>query len=469
MIETARLPLTLTAGEIAEAAGGALRRGSPGVAVGGFATDSRSVKPGELFIALKGDRFDGGAFVDASLSRGACGAIVRRGTSVDDAAAIVIEVADTLTALQELGRYVRRLSSPAVVAITGSAGKTSTKEATADFLEGRYTVYRNAGNLNNHIGLPLSLLELRGRPDVAVVELGMNHAGEIRRLVELAEPDVRVWTNVGDAHAGHFASLEAIADAKAEVLEGATPATRAVVNRDDPRVMARLEAFAGTVTTFGLSDGASVRAADVRDRGVSGTEARLCTEIGETPIRVPMPGRGPLLNVLAAAAVALGFGVPLDAIAERAGRLTAAARRGEVTRLSHDVTLVDDSYNSSPAALAGALEALGSAVARRRIAVLGEMRELGSFALPLHEESGRRAAAAGVDVLIAIGGPPAFALADAARAAGLAAGRVHHWESSAEAAEAVARLVEPGDVVLVKGSRGTRTDIIADRIKAEWA
>src|SRR4030095_11426366 len=164
------------------------------------------------------ERFDGAMFVAASLEAGACGVLVPVATSVDAPEdAIVIEAPDTLLALQNLGQYVRRQSGAQVVAITGSAGKTSTKEATADFLSTRYTVYRNAGNLNNHIGLPISLLEMTARPDIAVVELGMNHAGETSRLVELAEPDVRVWTNVGDAHIGHFTSIEAIADAKAEI------------------------------------------------------------------------------------------------------------------------------------------------------------------------------------------------------------------------------------------------------------
>jgi UDP-N-acetylmuramoyl-tripeptide--D-alanyl-D-alanine ligase len=383
---------------------------------------------------------------------------------------VVIEVRDTLLALQDLGRHVRRSSGASVVAITGSAGKTSTKEAAAEFLAVRYAVFRNAGNLNNHIGLPLSLLELRNRPDVAVVELGMNHAGEIRRLVELAEPDVRVWTNVGDAHVGHFASVEAIADAKAEVLEQATASTRAVVNADDTRVMARVAGFPGRVTTFGLSAGADVRAVDVRDRGVSGTSARLSTPAGDADLHVPLPGRGQLLNVLAAAAVALDYGVPLDAIAGRAATLAAAPRRGEVNRLSRGVVLVDDSYNSSPAALARALDALASERPDgRRVAIVGEMRELGAFTTSLHEASGRRVVSAGVDLLVAIGGPPAEALAAAAIAAGLPAARVRHWATSEEAAAPVAALLQPGDVVLVKGSRGTRTDVVADRVKAAWA
>ena len=435
----------------------------------GFTTDSRRVVRGELFIALQGERFDGAAFADASLERGASGVMVPTGTAVTAGDAAVIDADDTLLALQRLGQHVRRMSGAKVVAITGSAGKTSTKEATATFLEERYTVYRTAGNLNNHIGLPLSLLELRSRPDVAVVELGMNHAGEISRLVELAEPDVRVWTNVGDAHIGQFASADAIADAKAEILEGAGPSTRLVANADDPRVMARVASFPGQTTTFGLGPNADIRATDVRDLGVSGTEARVDTPAGSASLSIRLPGRGPLMNVLAATAVALAFDVPLEAIAARAATLGPAPRRGEVTALPRGVTVVDDSYNSSPSALALALDALGADRSRgRRVAVLGEMRELGDFADALHTESGRRAASAGVDVLVTVGGAPARAMADAALAAGMGESAVSWFETSAEAAPAVAALLAPGDVVLVKGSRGTRTDIIVDRVKEVW-
>jgi UDP-N-acetylmuramoyl-tripeptide--D-alanyl-D-alanine ligase len=464
-------PLVLTAAEVAEASGGLLRRGSPGREIGAFTTDSRKVAPGQFFIALRGERFDGAAYAAASLDAGAIGVMVPPGAEIAGRPdAVVIEIEDTLLGLQRLGHYVRRQSGADVVAITGSAGKTSTKEATAAFLAARYAVYRNAGNLNNHIGLPLSLLELTARPDVAVVELGMNHAGEIRRLVEIAEPDVRVWTNVGDAHIGFFASTDAIADAKAEVLEEAGPATRAVLNADDARVMARVQGFPGRVITFGLGDDADVRATRVEDRGTGGTAAQLETPRGSAAVVISIPGRGPLMNVLAATAVALEFDVALDAIVERAATLAAAPRRGEVTRLGRGVILVDDSYNSSPAALAKALDALATErSAVRRVAVLGEMRELGDFSDALHRESGRRAAAAGVDVLVAVGGVPARALADGAIGAGMTPGAVHYFETSDAAAPNVVALLAAGDVVLVKGSRGTRTDIVADAIKAGWA
>jgi UDP-N-acetylmuramoyl-tripeptide--D-alanyl-D-alanine ligase len=298
----------------------------------------------------------------------------------------------------------------------------------------------------------------------------MNHAGEIRRLVELSEPEVRVWTNVGDAHVGYFGSREAIAEAKAEILEGAGPETRLVANADDALVMAHADRFRGVVTTFGVDDEADVRAVDVHDEGIRGTTARLETPGGTTSLRVPLAGRGPLLNVLAAAAVALAFDVPLEQIASRAATLTAAPRRGQVVELSRGVTLVDDSYNSSPAALSLALDALAAtSPERRRLAAIGEMRELGDLSIELHQESGRRAAAAGVAQLIAVGGDAARALADAAITAGLPDDRVSYFTTSTDAADAVGALIAPGDVVLVKGSRGTRMDIVADRIQREWA
>ena len=467
----ARLPVQLTAAIVANATGGRLRQGRADQVIAGFTTDSRRIVRGQLFIALRGERFDGATFAAASLKAGACGVLVSVATSVDAPEdAIVIEAPDTLLALQNLGHYVRRQSGAQVVAITGSAGKTSTKEATADFLSARYTVYRNAGNLNNHIGLPISLLELASRPDIAVVELGMNHAGEIRRLVELSEPEVRVWTNVGDAHVGFFGSVEAIAGAKAEVLERAGPTTRLVANADDALVMAHADRFPGITTTFGVGESADVRAVDVKDDGVRGTSARLETPVGAVPLRVSLAGRGPLLNVLAAAAVALAFDIPLEQIASRAATLTAAPRRGQVIELGRGVTLVDDSYNSSPAALSRALDALATTTPEgRRIAALGEMRELGDLSIELHEESGRRAVHAGVETLIAVGGDSAKALADAAIASGLAPERVSYFTTSTDAADAVGALLAPGDVVLVKGSRGTRMDIVADRVKQEWA
>jgi UDP-N-acetylmuramoyl-tripeptide--D-alanyl-D-alanine ligase len=281
---------------------------------------------------------------------------------------------------------------------------------------------------------------------------------------------VRVWTNVGDAHAGFFASAGAIADAKAEILDGARPGDLLVANADDELIRARAGRFSGRTRTFGVSAGADYRASDVRHRGLDGMAATITTPQGDVDVQTPLLGTGNLLNLLAAAAVAVEMGVSLGAIAERAAAMKPAARRGELIRLPGGVTLIDDSYNSSPAALRNALETVkASTGSARKIAVLGEMLELGTYADRLHAECGRAAAGAGLDLLIAVGGDPAARLADAARAAGMSAAAVIHVPASAEAADLAQRKVRPGDLVLVKGSRGIRTDLVVDRLKVEFA
>jgi UDP-N-acetylmuramoyl-tripeptide--D-alanyl-D-alanine ligase len=460
--------LRLTRRWVASAVGGEIRSGDPEGEVGPVVIDTRVLQPGDFFVALRGQRLDGHDFLDEAFTRGAAGAVVEPGRTVPGRGAI-IEVGDTTRALQDLAHAVRMASGTRVVAITGSAGKTTTKEAIAAFLAVRFRVVKNKGNLNNHIGLPLSLLQLRERPDVAVMELGMNHPGEISTLVAIAEPELRVWTNVGDAHIGFFNSADAIADAKAEILERATSGHVLVCNADDSRVMTRARAFRGRIVTFGTSDAATVGARDIDNRGISGMRATMVTPAGERVMSTPLLGRGNLDNVLAAAAVALELGVPLDAIAEGAARLTPADRRGAVRRLPSGIVLIDDSYNSSPEALRRALEVVASEEqVSRKVAVLGEMLELGAQADALHEESGRRAARAGLRLLVAIGGPPARRLADAAVATGMPPASVAYFEKSELAAADVVHRLRAGDLVLVKGSRGTRTDLVADRIAAEF-
>jgi UDP-N-acetylmuramoyl-tripeptide--D-alanyl-D-alanine ligase len=464
--------LRLTLGWVAEAVGGRVRRGDRAGEIGNIVTDTRTLQPGDFFIALRGDRFDAHDFVGEAFQRGAIGAIVDRrfAGSAEPGRQGLVEVDDTTKALQDLAHAVRTASGTKVVAITGSAGKTTTKEAIAEFLSGRLRVVKNKGNLNNQIGLPLSLLQLRERPDVAVMELGMNHAGEISVLVGIAEPETRVWTNVGDAHIGFFASADAIADAKAEILERADRSHVLVCNADDPRVMSRTGGFPGRTLTFGTAAAATVRAADVENLGIDGMRARVVTPAGERVLHTPLLGRGNLANVLAATAVALHFDVPLDDIGAAAERLTPADRRGAVRRLRGGILLIDDSYNSSPSALAAALDVVGRETrVSRKVAVLGEMLELGEHSLALHRASGKAAAAAGLRLLVAIGGAPARALADAAIEAGMPVSAVHHVEKSEGAARDIAAAVKAGDLVLVKGSRGTRTDIVADRIAAEFA
>ncbi len=456
-------------------AGGRIAAGESSREFSGVSIDTRTIAAHELFIAIRGERFDGMMFVTAALDKGAAGVVVPHGwlsgqtdAAVPGAGAVVIEVDDTTAALQTLGHAVRRESGTKVVAITGSAGKTTTKEVTGELLATRLRVVRNRGNFNNHIGLPLSLIELRERPEVAVVELGMNHAGEISTLVRIAEPDVRVWTNVGDAHLGFFSSVDAIADAKAEIFEGAGASTLLVANADDDRIAARLPRFSGRVSTFGVDHAATIRATGVVDRGTDGTAARVTTPAGDTHLEVPLIGRGNLLNVLAATAVAVEFEIPLDVIAGQVSRLRPASHRGDVVRLSMGATLVDDSYNANPTATTGALDVLArSTAAGRRIAVLGEMLELGDLSKRLHEDVGRTVAAKRVDVLFTVGGPSAEAMGAAAVEAGMPTATVRHFATSDEAAGALVATIARGDLVLVKGSRGVKTDRVVERLKAE--
>ncbi len=460
----------MTYADVAAATEGVLDAAEPEREVDGISIDSRTLAAGDLFVAIRGERFDGHRFLDQAVARGAAAAIVDGDAGGAAAGLALVRVADTTRALQDLARAVRRRSAATVVAITGSAGKTTTKEVAATFLETRYRVYRNKGNLNNHLGLPLSLLDLRSGAEVAVVELGMNHAGEIRTLAGIAEPDVRVWTNVGDAHIGFFASADAIADAKAELLEQARPADVLVANADDARIVSRSGAFAGRVLTFGIDRPADVRATAVTTAGLRGTSARVTTPAGAFDLQTPLLGLGNLANILAATAVAVHLEVPLEAIAAAAPARRAAPRRGEVIRLPGGLTLIDDSYNSSPSALGRALDALASATgSARKVAVLGEMLELGAHAARLHAASGTAAAAAGLDLLITVGGEPARVLAEAAVAAGMPAACVIHAATSAAAADLAAARTRPGDLVLVKGSRGVATDTVVDRLKAEFA
>ncbi len=452
---------------IAAAMNGRLVAGEDDRYVTGFSIDSRTLATGDLFFAIVAQR-DGHDFA-AAAARRAAGVVVSRPIELDgDQDAFVIEVADTTVALQDLAKFVRRESGAKVVAITGSVGKTTTKDTIAELIGTRYRVVKNAGNLNNHLGLPLSLLELRHGAEVAVMELGMNHAGEIRTLVGVATPEVRVWTNVGEAHIGYFGSADAIADAKAEIIEDATAATLLIANADDPRVMVRVASFPGRTVTFGISEGAQVRAVDVEDLGLDGSRASLITPAGRRDLKIPLLGRGHLMNVLCAAAVALELNIELDTIVEHAAHLKPSSRRGAVLRLPKGVTVIDDSYNSSPSALLRSLDVVARSWGTRRLAVLGEMLELGDLSASLHAECGHAAAHSRLAKLITIGGEPARLMGEAAIESGMARAAVTHFATSAEAAPAIAAQVTSGDVVLVKGSRGTRTDLVVERLTASF-
>jgi UDP-N-acetylmuramoyl-tripeptide--D-alanyl-D-alanine ligase len=399
-------------------------------------------------------------------------------------------VADTTRGLADLARHVRREAALPVVAVTGSVGKTTTKDMTAHLLATRGPVLKTEGNLNNQYGLPLTLLRLKPEHTAAVLELGMSAPGEIRTLSTLAEPDVATITRVAPVHLEFFPSVEAIAEAKAEILEGLRPGGTAVLNGDDPRVRAIGDRFSGRVVWFGRDRRCDVSAENERmeegrangpssgpssertratraSRG-SGVGMRFSLRLGARAVDVALPLAGPhfVTSFLAAAAAAHVLGVPIEAMAEAATSLRAARHRGEVRRLGERVVLLDDCYNSSPEALEAAVVALSLLPADRRVAVLGDMLELGPSGPALHRERGR-ALAGRVDAVAGVG-PLAREILEGAREAGLLQGALHHFATAADAALALPGLVRPGDAVLVKASRGVRLEAVVDAIAARF-
>jgi UDP-N-acetylmuramoyl-tripeptide--D-alanyl-D-alanine ligase len=455
--------------DVATATGGRLTAPSARRDLTGVSIDSRTVRPGEVFFAIAGPRFDGHAFLAQAAAAGAAAAVVH-GDVVAPPGLGLVRVQDTTKALADLARHVRVSADVPVVAITGSAGKTTTKEMTAALLATRGPVLKTEGNLNNQYGLPLSLLRLATEHTAAVLELGMSAAGELRALSALARPDVAVITMVAPVHLEFFDSLEAIAAAKAEILEGLAPGGVAVLNADDPLVRKIGDgkigrAHRGRVVWFGRD-----RRYDVSAEHWRGTVHGMRFDLrvgGETvDVALPMPGPHFLSNFLAAAAVAHHLGIGADAIVRAATEMKPARHRGQVLALAERITLLDDCYNSNPAAVEAAVTALGMAAPGRRVAFLGDMLELGPTGPELHRQTGERIAP-GLQALVA-SGPLAAHFVEGARGAGMKEDALAAFPDSAAAAAAAPRLVRPGDAVLVKGSRGARMEAVVDALVAAF-
>jgi UDP-N-acetylmuramoyl-tripeptide--D-alanyl-D-alanine ligase len=447
---------------IARATGGELLRGKPSLLVPSFGIDSRLIPPGGLFFAVR-DKRDGHDFVADAAARGAAGAVVSRPVEVAGPDFALVRVKDTVAALQALAAAALAARPVKVVGITGSVGKTTTKEFAAALLARRFRVLKSEGNFNNHLGLALSLLRLEPGDEAAVLEMGMSAPGEIRTLTRIAPPDVAVVTNISPVHLEFFDGLETIALAKKEILDGARPGATAVLNADDPLVMRIAEGFPGRRLTFGRGPGADVRAAAVEARGFEGFALRL--RYGHEDIATPFPflNAAAVDDLLAAAAVALSFGLGPEEIRPAIAGLRPSLRRGRLVETGRGLRVYDDSYNSNPRALEAALKSLAALPAARKVAVLADMLELGPTAGALHRRAGEVLAAAGWDVLVAVG-PLAASLADGAVAAGLDASAAHRFADAATAAAAIGDIVREGDLVLVKGSRGMKTETIVDAL-----
>jgi UDP-N-acetylmuramoyl-tripeptide--D-alanyl-D-alanine ligase len=420
----------------------------------GWSIDSRTVAPGDLFFALRGPNHDGNAYVDEVLRKGAVAAIANLAGSGH-----VLTVPDTLDALQATAVWALGKWGGEVIGVTGSAGKTSTKDVIAAMLASRRKVGKTIGNLNNHVGVPLSILRLPCEARVAVLEMGMNHAGEIRELCAMAKPRIGVVTNVGHAHMEAFDSIEGVAAAKRELIESLPEDGVAVLNADDPLVSKFGQVHRGRTITFGINSPADVRAEQVQI-----TDGGVRFSVGGVQFKSTLVGRHSVLNILAGFAVVSLYGIHPAQLTEVVKNLAAPNMRGQ--RLVHQgVVILNDCYNSNPDAARTMIDVLRDTPAKRRIAVLGEMLELGRWSESLHRDVGSYVAKGGIDVLVGIRGE-ACHLVDAARQAGLAVDAAFFFPDAGAAGEHLRRIAQPGDVILFKGSRGTHVEHALERFLA---
>ncbi len=420
----------------------------------GYSIDSRTIQPGELFFAVQGERLDGHDFVQQALERGAVSAVVRKDQLARySVKTCLLAVDDTLVALQTLATAVRRLWGKPVVGVTGSAGKTTTKEAIAHVLASRFRVLKSEGNFNNHFGLPLMLLKLEPDHEVAVIEMGMSHAGEIAALAKIAQPEIGVVTVVAPVHLEYFESVGAIARAKYELIESLPPGGTAVLNADDEYVSQFGRDFKGKVVLYGTQASATLRAENIQSRGAEGTTFDVEVKGVREHVVLPLVGAHNVSNALAALAVALDRGINLSNAVATLATLKAADKRGQVVQVGN-IRVINDCYNSNPKALQAMVDALASMPAKRRIVVAGEMLELGPAGPEMHSSAGRQIAAARIDVLLGVRGL-AQNMVDAAKAAGT---RAEFVATSEEAGEWLANETRDGDVVLLKASRGVKLE-----------
>ena len=444
-----KLPLSRIA-EFLSAAG----EFDPRAVAQGYSIDSRTVRADDLFFAVRGERLDGHDFVEQALAGGAVAAVVRR----DELARYAVKsrllaVEDTLVALQTLAMAVRRLWGKPLVGVTGSAGKTTTKEAIAHLLSLRFRVLKSEGNFNNHFGLPLMLLKLEPGHDIAVIEMGMSHAGEIAALAKIAQPEIGVVTNVAPVHLEFFKSVADIARAKYELIESLPAHGTAVLNADDKYVSQFGRDFKGEVVLYGTRATADVRAEDIALQPSGGCVFSLVAGGCRERVELSLVGAHNIYNALAAAAVALERGVPPSEVAAGLASIQPAEKRGQVLQLGN-ITVINDCYNSNPKALEAMVDTLAGMPAKRRIVVAGEMLELGPAGQEMHRRAGEHIAGKKIDVLIGVRGL-AEQMVEAAKSAGMNAEFV---ATSEEAGDWLAREARDGDVVLLKASRGVKLE-----------
>src|SRR5437588_1712457 len=448
--------------EVLQATHGRLVSGPREAAFARLVIDSREVTAGGMFVALKGEQQDGHAYIGQAVDRGATGILCER-APVGVLGPAIVEVADTRQALVDLTADRLRRQPVPIVAITGSAGKTTTKELIAHVLGRRLRVHKSEGNLNTYTGIPMTIFRMDPRDRALVVEYAMSRAGEIRELTRVAPPTIGVVLNVGLAHVGLLGSIEAVAAAKRELVEGLAPGGLAVLNADDPRVRS-MAGVARRFTLYGFSSDAAVRAERVRLHGLEGSTFTLLTPRGKAEVYLRLPGHHSVSNALAVAAVALEFEFDAPAIASALHGFRPPSRRLNIVSGRNGSTVIDDSYNASPGSMQAALEVLRLAPrGALKIAVLGDMLELGDHAERAHEEIGSLAGKT-ADIVIAVG-DYASRVVQSARRAGLATDRAFVVEGAEQAVAALAPLLTAQTQVLVKGSRGMRLERVVEQIR----
>jgi len=457
--------VNLRLSETAEKMGGKILQGSHSLSFHKFNIDSRLTEPGELFFALVAER-NGHDFITAAVKKGASGAVVSHKVTVPDKSIALIQVNDTLEALHKLAGQVLIEHPVKVIGITGSIGKTTTKEFTWRLLSRNLNVLKSEGNFNNQLGVPLSLLKLTDKHEVAVLEMAMSAPGEIRTLTNIAPPDIAVITNIKPVHLQFFNSIDEIALAKKEILDGAKNDGTAVLNGDDPLIKKIAGDWKGEKILFGLSAECEVCAQNIQKTGWEGMAFDLRYGNREEKISLPFFYESHLYNFLAAAAAAKALSVPFEDILPQIITLKLMPNRGTLVRLANNIRLIDDSYNSNPAALDSALKALAPLPSKRKIAILGDMLELGEKEVEYHIQAGRQVAEWGWDVLVTVGTLSQH-MAEGALSSGMQADQIFSFKNSEEAAEEILPLVHEGDLILVKSSRKIEIEKIVERLKKE--
>jgi UDP-N-acetylmuramoyl-tripeptide--D-alanyl-D-alanine ligase len=460
-----------SAADVESCIGASLSQGARDASFSGISIDTRSLREGNLFFAIRGANQDGHTFIPDALSRGALGAVVEAdyaypGDYPRDR--ILLRVKDTHRALKDFAGMVRRRWNGKLVAITGSMGKTTTKEFAAHILQSSFQVYRSPGNYNNLYGLPLALFGLNSGDEIGIFEMGMSAPGEIAEMCRIATPDTGIITNVAAVHLAFFNSLEEISRAKGELAEALPAEGTLIYNADDPRVAAIAEKFGGPKISFGFSDGAQVRADQIEIVSFKETRFRLSCSGMSQRASLPFPGSHYVMNTLPAIALGSHFGVPLDRMLENLGNLHLASMRGQVLQFKEGFTVIDDSYNSNPQALLRMIEVLAKLpFFKRRILVAGEMLELGRESDLLHSECGVIAASRGLDMIVGVQGA-ARAMVQAAAKAGMRDSMACFFPDTDAASDFIRNEIREGDLVLVKGSRGVRMEKIVQRLRSQF-